>query len=440
MRLKPRSAFGQTVLLIGILLLINQVVSYLSVTYTFIRPSYQQINSLLATHIKVLFLEEVDHLNPVFNKRYFEATGIQIYDEEEANRNGLSQATYYQFLSRQMTEALDGAAEVRITPGDPYIFWVKPPQAPNIWITVPMSGVGEADISPLTIYLLVIGILSVAGGWIFVRRLNRPLQALSQAAISVGKGEIPRPLKEDGTSEIIEVTRTFNQMATGIQQLEDDRALLTAGISHDLRTPLTRIRLATEMMSEDENWIKDGIIHDIEDMNDIIDQFTDYVRKDCSEKNEKTDINELIQEAVQARNIEGHHHIALELSTLPSIDVRRVAIKRVLDNLIENAFRYGGDEIIISSECDPKKGIVTFSVRDFGSGIPEADIDQLFQPFTQGDKARGSVGSGLGLAIVKRAVDIHDGKIELSNHIEGGLVAKVILPVSVKPKKKLKEA
>ena len=429
MRLKPRSAFGQTVLLIGILLLINQVVSYLSVTYTFIRPSYQQINSLLATHIKVLFLEDVDHLNPTFHKRYFKATGIRIYTEAGAIANGLDDATYYQFLSRQMTEALGGEAEVRITPGNPYLFWVRPPQAPNIWITVPMSGVGEAEISPLTIYLLVIGILSVAGGWIFVRRLNRPLQALSHAAIAVGKGEIPPPLKEDGTSEIIEVTRTFNQMAKGIQQLEDDRALLTAGISHDLRTPLTRIRLASEMMPEDQEWIREGIIHDIEDMNDIIDQFTEYVRKDCSEKTENSDINELIQEAVQARNIEGHHHIALELKPLPSFNIRRIAIKRVMDNLIENAFRYGSDEIVISSEHNSKDGTVSFSVRDFGTGIPESDIENLFQPFTQGDKARGSVGSGLGLAIVKRAVEMHNGVITLKNHPEQGVVAKVTLPL-----------
>lgn len=429
MRCKPTSAFGQTVLLIGILLLINQVVSYLSVTYTFIRPSYQQINSLLATHIKVLFLQDVDHLNPNFHKRYFEATGIRIYTLAGGRDNGLDQATHYQFLSRQMTEALGGPAEVRITPGNPYLFWVRPPQAPDIWITVPMSGVGETEISPLTIYLLAIGILSVAGGWIFVRRLNRPLQALSQAAIAVGNGEIPPPLKEQGNNEIIEVTRTFNQMAKGIQQLEEDRALLTAGISHDLRTPLTRIRLATEMMSENQDWIRDGIIHDIEDMNEIIDQFTDYVRQNCGEKTELTDINELIQEAVMARNIEGHRRIALELTPLPAFHIRRVAIKRVLNNLIENAFRYGSDEIEIKSQMDNKRQSVLFSVRDFGSGIQQQDADKLLQPFIQGDKARGSVGSGLGLAIVKRAVDMHKGEITLQNHKEQGLIATVILPL-----------
>ncbi len=436
MRLKPRSAFGQTVLLIGVLLLINQVVSYLSVTYTFIRPSYQQINSLLATHIKVLFLEDVDYLNPKFHKRYFAATGIRIYNEEEALENGLMQATYYQFLSKEMSDALGGAAEVRVTPGNPQRFWVRPPQAPGLWITVPMTGVGEAHISPLTIYLLVIGILSVAGGWIFVRRLNRPLQALSKAANQVGQGQIPPPLNEEGTSEIIEVTRTFNQMAKGIQQLEDDRALLTAGISHDLRTPLTRIRLATEMMSEHESWIRDGIIQDIEDMNGIIDQFTDYVKQDCSEKSEATDLNELIGEAVQARSVEGHHHISVELHELPSIFVHRVAIKRILDNLIENAFRYGSDNIVISSFYEKQHDHVTFTIRDFGTGIPKADVQKLFQPFTQGDKARGSVGSGLGLAIVKKAVEIHQGKISLANHPEGGLVVTVNLPTKQAAKKK----
>ena len=328
-----------------------------------------------------------------------------------------------------MTDALGGSAEVRITPGNPYKFWVRPPQASDIWITVPMTGIGQPGISPLTTYLIVIGVLSVVGGWIFVRRLNRPLQALSKAAIAVGKGEIPKPLKEEGTSEIIEVTRTFNQMATGIQQLEDDRALLTAGISHDLRTPLTRIRLASEMMPEEQDWIKEGIIHDIEDMNDIIDQFTDYVRKDRSEKTEPTDINDLIHDAVQARNIEGHHSIELDVEPVPIIKLRRVAIKRVLDNLIENAFRYGSDTIVISSVFDNINQVVIFSIRDYGAGIPEGEISTLFQPFTQGDKARGSVGSGLGLAIVKRAIDIHEGKIELTNHPKGGLVASVSLPV-----------
>lgn len=429
MRLKPQSAFGQTVMLIGVLLLINQVVSYLSVTYYFIGPSYKQINSLLATQIKVMFIDGVDHRDPKFHQRFFEATGIRIYSEQRALENGLTDATYYQFFTREMSDELGGPAEVRVTVTDTgqNIFWIRPPQAPNFWITVPLSTVNDPNISPLTFFLMVIGVLSVAGGWLFVRRLNRPLLALQKAANKVGRGDIPPPLAEEGSTEIVAVTQAFNQMAKGIKQLEDDRALLTAGISHDLRTPLTRIRLATEMLPEDQNWISEGIIHDIEDMNDIIDQFIDFVRQDQTEKRELTDVNELITHAVQARNIEEHHNIEMELNNIPPLLIRRVAIKRVLDNLIENAFRYGSDNILIASHEDKKAQTISFYVRDFGKGIPEDDIEELFQPFKQGDEARGSVGSGLGLAIIKRIVDMHSGEIKLKNHPQGGLEASVTL-------------
>lgn len=410
------------------LLLINQVVSYLSVTYYFIRPSYQQINSLLATQINLMFLDEIDHTDPELHNRFFQATGIKVLNQAQATREGVEQAKFYPYLSRQMSIKLAGDAEVRITPGNPYLVWVKPPQDPNIWITIPMLGRGEADISPLTIYLLVIGILSVAGGWIFVRRLNKPLQALQHAAIEVGRGRVPAPLKEQGSSELMAVTQAFNQMSKGIKQLEDDRALLTAGISHDLRTPLTRIRLATEMLPDGQDWIKDGIVHDIEDMNEIIDQFINYVRQDHQEALEKADINDLINDAVQARNIEEHHNIQLSLEPIPTTWIRRVALKRVLENLLENAFRYGSDDIMIHSGFDKVHKQVFFSVRDFGPGIDEQQIESLFRPFTQGDKARGSLGSGLGLAIIKRIVDMHGGKVELKNHPQGGLIASVFIP------------
>lgn len=416
-------------MLIGVLLLINQVVSYLSVINYFIRPNYQQINSLIATQINMVFLDEVNYLDDDTQKNIYNATDIHIYDEQEAIENGLQQAVYYQFFSTQITNLLGGEADVRISSTEPFLIWVNPPQDPNVWITIPMASFSEGDISPLTIYLLVIGILSVAGGWIFVRRLNKPLHALQVAALEVGNGKVPAPLEEQGSSEIIAVTSAFNQMSKGIKQLEDDRALLTAGISHDLRTPLTRIRLASEMLPEEQDWIKDGIVHDIEDMNDIIDQFIDYVRQDTREQREKLSVNELVEEVVLSRNIEEHHHIETQLSDVPLTMLRKIAIKRVLDNLVENAFRYASNKIVISTGFDKRHKTVYIQVRDFGPGIPEEQMENLFLPFTQGDKARGSVGSGLGLAIIKRIVGLHHGSIDLKNHPESGLIAKVTLPL-----------
>lgn len=429
MRILPKSAFAQTVLLIGLLLLINQLVSYVSVTYYFIGPSYQQINSLLARHIQVVFMQGVDNRDPAIQQFYYQASGIRILSQQQAVENGLENSVRYQFMSRQISKQLGGEAEVRVSSGEEYLVWVNPPQDPDIWITIPMPGLTESGLSPLTMYLIVIGILSVAGGWLFVRRLNRPLQALQQAARLVGQGRFPAPLKQEGSSEIMAVTSAFNQMSRDIKQLENDRTLMTAGISHDLRTPLTRIRLATEMLPDDQQWIKEGIVNDIEDMNDIIDQFIDYARQDQEEVRERADLNALIHEAVQARNIEEHHHIDLQLQPLPQTKVRKVAVKRVLDNLIENAFKYGSTNIVISTRLQSREKTLLCQVRDFGQGIEKSQIDSLFQPFAQGDKARGSIGSGLGLAITKRIIDMHSGQVKLSNHPDGGLIAEFTLPL-----------
>ncbi|MDC8829389.1 two-component system sensor histidine kinase EnvZ [Alteromonas gilva] len=442
MRLLPKSAFGQTVLLIGVLLLINQVVSYLSVTMYFIRPSYEQINSLIATQAATLKTHTEQLSEPDYREQLKEQTGIRLFSDREAKRARLGQSTFYQFMSSQVSEQLGEDAEVRISAPQldehdtPYYVWMKIASLPDTWIRIPVYGLSEANIFPLTLYLLLIGILSVGGGWLFVLRLNRPLSALQRAAVKVGRGQFPPPLKEDGTSEMIEVTKAFNRMNQGIKQLEHDRMVMTAGISHDLRTPLTRIRLATEMLPEDQDWVKDGIISDIEDMNAIIDQFIEYARQEQQEKQTVINLNPLITELVNARNTnqqfkpntDEQQHIELDLNPLPNILLRKVAIKRVLENLIENAFRYGSHNIEIKSYFDKKQQRVVCSVRDFGEGIPEESLQNVFRPFSQGDSARGSSGSGLGLAISKRIIEMHGGQIDLRNHNQTGLIAEFWLP------------
>jgi two-component system osmolarity sensor histidine kinase EnvZ len=343
-------------------------------------------------------------------------------------RLGLAQAGYYPYRSEQMSLLLDGPAEVRISEGDEYLFWIRPPQAPHLWVKIPLLGLEEANFSPLIFFLVIIGVLSVAGGWLFVRQLNRPVKALQMAAEHVGRGDFPKPLKEQGTSEIMEVTQAFNHMSKGIKQLEEDRNLLMAGISHDLRTPLTRIRLATEMMSELDSFLREGIEGDIDDMNSIIDQFIDYIRHDSKDKPELDDLNALIEETIHAET-PADRNIYFIASECPRIPLRHVAIKRVIANLIQNALRYTDGDIEIVTGIDKQKKCAFFIVSDCGEGIPEAEIERLFQPFTQGDKARGTEGSGLGLAIIKRIVDTHGGCVELSNKSEGGLQARVCLPL-----------
>ena len=237
---------------------------------------------------------------------------------------------------------------------------------------------------------------------------------------------------EEGSTEVIEVTRAFNKMSKGIAELENDRRLLMAGVSHDLRTPLTRIRLATEMMSEEEDYLRDGIIDDIEDMNAIIDQFIEYLRHHNGAEMVSGDVNGVVEEVVHA---EQQHQRPIHFQAeghLPEVVMNAVAIKRVVTNMIENAIRYSQEAIEVTTEYSAKHRAVLVNVMDRGPGIPESELESVFEPFKQGDQARGSEGSGLGLAIIKRIITTHGGRVKLRNREGGGLIAQISLPIAKK--------
>ncbi len=427
----PRSAFGQTVFLVAALLLINQIVSYITVSFYVVKPTIEQVNLILAKQIKTVFIEweEGVEVSKEASEKFFEITGIEVMTQRQAMREGLAETREYSMLSRSMSKELNGSARVRISQTDPLVYWVEAPQAPGYWVRVPLTGLQENNLKFLTFYLSSIGFLSVLGGWLFARHLNRPLKALQQAAVKVGVGDFSTKLEEQGSTEVIEVTRAFNQMSRGIAALENDRRLLMAGVSHDLRTPLTRIRLATEMMSDDEDYLREGIIHDIEDMNAIIDQFIEYLRHHKREELALEDLNALVAEVVEA---EQKHHRSITFKENPSIHdvpVSMVAIKRVVTNMIENAIRYSQGDIEVETRLSSNKKFAMVVVNDQGPGIPESELETVFEPFKQGDAARGSEGSGLGLAIIKRIVDMHGGKVQLLNRPEGGLSAQIYLPL-----------
>jgi len=305
---------------------------------------------------------------------------------------------------------------------------------PGFLMRIPLSELQEEDFSPLFRYSLMIAFMVIAGGWLFIRMQNRPLVALEKAALQVARGEVPPHLPEKGASEIRAVTKAFNRMAEGIKQLEDDRALLLAGVSHDLRTPLTRIRLATEMMSPEDSYLADSMIKDTEECNEIISQFMDYLKSTKKQEVEAIDLNHLLQEVAESEG--GYEReIELGLGDIPGIvEANGVAMKRLAANLVVNAIRYGNGWVKITSGTSADRKSVWYSVEDDGPGIEPDQVSRMFQPLTRGDSARGSEaeGTGLGLAIVQRIVDQHEGSIVVSNRSEGGLKVQISLPLIAK--------
>lgn len=426
MTIIPRSTFGRIAALIAFLLLINQVVYYYSINAYIIKPQWHRVVGLLATQVKVVFMDLDNEIPEDVSNAFAETTGIQIFDTFSAHQNGLNEAFFYSSLSEDMSQALGQPTEVRLEDGEKLFAWVKAPGFEDLWVRLPLAQFENEYPSQLLLYLSAISILSVAGGWFFARQLSRPLRRLQFAARELGRGDIPGNLKEQGSSELIAVTRSFNKMARDVQQLEEDRTLLLAGVSHDLRTPLTRIRLASEFLPPSESEIQEGIIRDTEDMDAIIHQFIAYVKDGREEPRIWQDLNKLLEQTIESFNTDGR--ILADIGSLPRMKLRQLGTKRMVGNLLQNSLRYSDGSVTLKAYR--KDDEVIISIIDEGPGIDEEQLEKLFQPFKRGDEARGGTGSGLGLAIVRRLAEMHSGTVTMKNRPEGGLIATICLPVS----------
>ncbi|MGP8308112.1 two-component system sensor histidine kinase EnvZ [Vibrio sp. YIC-376] len=428
--MRIRSSLTQSILLFISLLLASQVFSYYAVFNYALMPSLQQFNKILAHELN-LVLDANGELksDAPLRRQLLERLGVTVHNVDSEQANEFNHAMTIDLMSEEMTQELDSPTEVRLMLGDEsYILWMHIEKLPNSLIRIPLSELQEEDFAPLFRNSLIMALLIIAGGWLFIRLQNRPLLTLAKAAKGVGRGEIPPPLPEKGATEIRSVTRAFNQMSKGIQELEEDRALLMAGISHDLRTPLTRIRLATEMMSPEDSYLAEGIISDTEECNEIISQFMDYLKPVSNQTFEAVYLNDIARDVASA---EGGYEQEIETQIVESIKPalgNPIAIKRAVTNLVVNAVRYGNGWIKVSTGMTADKKLVWVTVEDNGPGIEPGQIGKLFEPFTRGDTARGSEGTGLGLAIVKRIVSQHSGSVVMRNRSEGGLIAQISFP------------
>lgn len=439
MRMSPRSTFARTLILLAGLLIASQIFSYLAVLNYALLPSLKQFNRILAYEVRLMLKEDVEladghtfHLDTPLRRQLLEQLGVTLHNEESTALAEFREATRIDYLSDEMSRELEAPTEVRLVLGaDSYVLWMKCDAMPGYLMRIPLSELQEEDFSPLFHYSLMIALMVIAGGWLFIKIQNRPLVALEQAALQVAQGGTPSQLPERGASEIRAVTRAFNKMAEGIQQLEDDRALLLAGVSHDLRTPLTRIRLATEMMSPEDSYLAESMIKDTEECNAIISQFMEYLKSTQLQEQESLDLNGLLQEVAEAEG--GYEQeIALDLNPIPGVvHGNPVAIKRSVANLVINALRYGRGWVQVSSGVAADRQTAWLCVEDDGPGIAPEQVAKMFQPLTRGDTARGSEaeGTGLGLAIVKRIIDQHGGSIWVTNRSSGGLKVQVGLPL-----------
>ncbi|MBP0591240.1 HAMP domain-containing protein [Paraburkholderia sp. LEh10] len=276
---------------------------------------------------------------------------------------------------------------------------------------------------------LALGMLAALTGFALQAYLNRPLRELAHAARRVSAGETPPPLPVDGPTEIAEVSGAFNQMTQALQQAEATRALMLAGISHDIRTPLTKLRLAMAMANGtggDEAFVSAAESY-LDQIDTILQQFMDYAGSGERETPQSGDLNALISQL--AADFAGlGHEFELELGALPDHAFRPITMMRLVMNLMQNAVVYGQTGLAVRTWADAHA--IHVAVCDRGKGLSAEELERLKAPFQRGKNAHGKTGgTGLGLAIVERIARLHGGALTFHPREGGGLEVRAVLPI-----------
>ena len=320
------------------------------------------------------------------------------------------------------------ASSVNGTPG----LWVGfQIEKDNYWLQADSSRIEPMTGRTWFVWVGIALIATMLGSVIIARLINQPLKELSFAASRIREGEYDSVLDESMiTREIREVNQGFNRMARELAKVEEDRAVMLAGISHDLRTPLARLRLEAEMSVVDEE-AKRNIASDIDQLDAIIDKFMDYARPGEVEL-VPVNVSSVVDKAIIQFRDTKRIRIAAKLPIDTRVMADETELSRVLTNLFENARRYGRNTYTGVTNVEvsyTRSGAwVILSVRDHGPGVAPEKLPQLTTPFFRGDAARtAATGAGLGLAIVDKALTRMGGELELGNAQGGGLVAHIKL-------------
>jgi two-component system osmolarity sensor histidine kinase EnvZ len=431
LKLWPRSLFGRLALLLLLVILISQATAIFLFRQDRAALLARQFDDTKIVQLKSLraALATADPKSTSATLMHFgQAYQARIVPQEEAPPfRGLPQGPRFEELQSRLQAELGPETELRIQPRL-QLLWIKLQAGDRAyWAGFPLPRPGEDAPSRALEWSLIALALLLISAYAFAHYLARPLRQLNDAVARVGEGKSPPPLPETGPSEIVNLNRGFNHMLTNLKQAEEDRALLLAGVSHDLRTPLARLRLGIEVGMRDEGE-REGMVTDIEEMDRIIGQFLDFARGDRDAVTELRELNEIITPLVE-RFRRGGRAIAFDAGDLPPLPLRATAMSRLVGNLIDNALRYSKGPVEISTKRVGAS--IVLEIADRGPGIPADQVDHLKRPFIRGDAARtDATGAGLGLAIVERIARMHGATFDLVPRAGGGTLARVTLPTA----------
>lgn len=436
MKWLPTSLLGRNLLLLIALILAGQILSAIVLREMVQKPSLVRLSAILANNL--LAVEAGLRDMPVGTRQKFVAdfnrTASQLQQTSASPLPFRAQRLLMSEVSKRLGNT-QGELIWRQEAGDAFFVRLNI-DGQNYWLaTAGMQS--DMRLPGAGVFSWLLGmVLAIIGAYLIQRRINKPLNTLALAAKQLGQGEAALWLPETGPREIATVCKSFNLMQRQLQEQDKQRALMLAGVSHDLRTPLTKIRIAAELLADEveadagednpepATAYRQTIARSCGDIENIIRQFVDFAGIGNSETPAAVDINQLLLELEKAQP----QRFTLHLQPLPPLNLRPQAIQRLFLNLLENAQRYGKPEFSIYSRREGAHVVV--GICDQGAGIPPAQVAEMLKPFTRGSAARhGLSGSGLGLAIAQRIAKLEGGQLALLPAAGGGLEAQVRLPV-----------
>jgi len=430
-----RSLFGRTVITIALTLLVFMLIFVSAAVYFVYDPMAKRHADDFAAIIvsaahSLQSLPEEMHAE--LKQQLLQDHGLTVAEETTDVPHASSDLSFYPFFH----EALHRRAGVELV-------IIESADDPIIWVDVPAHGklfrLGfdkkRLGINPPVVLILAVcggALLTLIASLLEVRRVVRPLGRLSSAVKLLGRGQNPSPIPEDGPEEIAGLARAVNRMSASLHELSENRTVMIAGISHDLRTPLTRLGLAIELLDLDPTpELIDRIRRNLEAMNKLIGQFLQFSHGAEGETPVQLDLWQMIESLASDIKIDGSE-LLLHRKDPPCVYFTdAVALERVMTNLLKNAAQHGGGKPIdINLNCSDDE--VAVEICDRGPGIPASEVDAVFKPFhrleVNGSSRVG--GSGLGLAIAHQIALKYDWKIELLPREGGGTVAKLSLPTA----------
>lgn len=354
-----------------------------------------------------------------------EREGIRVYPvTADEKLEPLPEDPLFKMVAERVRAALGAHTRFAFARNGLEGFWVSfPIDVDQFWVMLPRGRFEPRFGIEWLAWGAALLALALAGAGLIASRIARPLAALTRAAARLGRGETPEPLPVEGPRELRTVSAAFNRMTRDLASMERERAMVLAGISHDIRTPLARLRLGLEIAGG-ERETAEAMALDIEEIDAVIGQFLAFARGE-SEEQPEDDLDALLGELAEQYARRGKR-VSFEPGGIAPLPFARQALRRAVANLVDNALRYAGEPVEIRTRAASAGALI--EVLDRGPGVPPAEAERLKQPFTRLDPSRsGAGGSGLGLAIVERVARAHRGTLELLPRDGGGLTARITL-------------